>query len=751
MAKKKSLKARLQRFLLKTIAAILLLIALFVLTVSGGLWGEVPSRSDLEKIELDRASEVYTSDSVLIGKFYLFDRQPIPRDLIPQHTIDALISIEDQRFYTHTGVDFPSLFRVFFKTILLGDNQAGGGSTLDQQLVKNLYPRKKGGRLQLVADKLREMIGARRLEKTYNKEEILHLYLNTVSFGDNTFGIESAARKFFSKSANALKPEESAVLIGMLKGTYSYNPRLFPEKSLVRRNLVIDAMQRNGYLSPGIKDSLKALPLVLGYRAYGHDQGLAPYFREEVRKEMTRWIGSQETSDSVPNLYTSGLKIYTTLDSRLQSFAESAVRTHIGNLQKEFEEAYGSAAPWKSDQGFIDVYARDSEAYQKMKEKGLDHESIMDSLRMPREIPLNDLDGSREQVASSLDSLLYYARMLQAGNLAVDAKSGAVLVWVGGIDFERFKFDHVSQIKRQVGSTFKPIVYTAGMESGLEPCSYFSAREVRYTNLEDWTPSNAGDSEEAYLNYSMSYALTHSVNTVSVKVLEETGIPKVLKQAAKMGIDSDLPEQPSLALGTGSVPMQEMASAYSTYLNERKPVVPYLIERIDDSDGTILFEHEPEIRDPAYSETTRRQMLGMLQSVADEGTASRLRSQYGFKGPIAGKTGTTQKNRDAWFIGMTPRLVHVSWVGLDHYHFGFPNTRIGQGANAALPLFALWYRELRKDPELRYWTEGTFGLEASDGKEDPDCPPVKKDGFFKRLFTNPNKAKARKFKKGEGS
>lgn len=742
----RNIRPRWLRLLVLLLGSLLLLAGSFLISVSLGLWGPVPGRRSLADIRLDRASEVYTADSVLIGKFYLSDRQPVPLEQIPQHTVDALVSIEDERFYQHSGIDYPSLIRVFFKTILLQDAGAGGGSTLSQQLVKNLYPRRRGGRLQLAADKVREMMTAIRLERLYDKNEILELYLNTVSFGDNSFGIESAARKFFNKPAAALHPEESATLIGMLKATHGYNPRVFPEAGLARRNLVLDAMARNRYLPGHAADSLKKIALRLDYKPYDPNAGLAPYFREAVRKQMAAWLDSLPESDTPLNLYTSGLKIYTTLDYRMQELAEAVTRSHMKQLQASFEKAYGAGAPWLADRRFISEYLRRSEAYRALEQQGLDRLAVMDSLERPHLLELSDWDGSRKISGSTRDSLLHYAKMLQTGQLAIDAHTGAVLSWVGGIDYAHFKFDHVSQSRRQVGSVFKPVVYTAALESGIRPCEYFQAREIRYENLEDWTPSNASGKDETFLNYSMQEALRNSVNTVAVKVLEKTGIPRVLAQARALGIHAELPETPALALGAGSIGIPEVAGAYASFVNGGRPLRPYSIVRVTDRQGRTLF-HRPAAQParPAYSEQTRQIMLQMLQSVVDGGTAARLRTEFGLTGALAGKTGTTQNNKDAWFVALTPRLVHVSWVGLESHELGFPNTRIGQGAHAALPLFAGWYQRLKKEPALEYWTSGSFSEPDRNIRELMDCPPVKRDGFFKRLFSNPAKTKTRKF------
>ena len=737
------------RYLLAAVTGVLLACFGFVATVYVGFWGPVPGKSSLRDIELDRASEIYSADSVLIGKLYRHDRQPVALEDIPQHTLDALVAIEDERFYRHSGIDYPSLMRVLTKSILLRDEGAGGGSTLSQQLAKNLFPRRGSGKIGLAADKVREMITARRLEGLYSKEDILQLYLNTVSFGDNSFGIESAARKFFNKPTSRLRPEEAATLIGMLKATHSYNPRLFPDRSLARRNLVLEAMYRNDYLEEGQKDSLQALPLVLDYRPASHDLGLAPYFREAVRREAARLLAEKHGTDSSISLYTSGLKIYTTLNAGMQQLAEAGMQRHMAALQAQFETAYGANAPWKSNRRFIDTYIRQSPPYRKLAAAGLEHAAIMDSLARKRQMVLSDWEGDHEAEASTLDSLLHYAKFLNTGQLAIEAHTGAVLTWLGGIDYKHFKYDHVWQSERQVGSTFKPVVYATALERGADPCQHYSARQVQYENLEDWAPSNSGDKEEAYLNYSMQEALRNSVNTVAVKVLEETGIDPVVDQAHAMGITSDLPRKPSLALGTGSVRVAEMAGAYASFVNHGRPVKPYFISSVSDKLGEELYRHEaPEPAEPALSERTRLLMLEMLQSVVNSGTASRLREQYGVTGAIGGKTGTTQNNKDAWFVAVTPELVHVTWVGLERHEIGFPNTRIGQGANAALPMFAYWYRGLKADPELRHWTTASFPAPPEDIREALDCPPVKRDGFFKRLFTNPDRAKKRKFREG---
>ena len=743
----KNIKTPYFRYGLLALAFGLAVTLVFIASVHMGAWGKLPTKDELREFDYQRASEVYSADSVLIGKYYLFDRQPIAYEAFPKHLLDALISIEDERFYKHSGIDYASLLRVGFKTILMQDESSGGGSTLTQQLAKNLYPRKERKKTNIVVDKIKEMIIASRLESIFSKDAILTHYLNTVSFGDNTFGIESASLKFFDKKTKLLKVEEAAVLVGMLKATYGYNPRVFPEKSEARRNLVLESMYKNELLPLEQKDSLCKIPLKLNYRDYESNVGVAPYFREEVRRQLLQWNKIQNDLGHDYNIYTSGLKIYTTLNFNMQQLAEEAMNKHMKELQQIFESGHGKNAPWKTDKKLIEKTVKRSAVYKKLIAAGLDHKTAWDSLSQKREMTLTDREGEKTVQASTIDSIQHYMKLLNTGSLGIDPRTGAVKTWIGGVDFKNFKYDHISQGKRQVGSTFKPILYTAALESGFSPCSYFSARQVTYRNLEGWSPSNSGDKDETYLNYSIEEALRNSINTVAVKVLEETGIPSVVIQAKKMGITSKLPLLPSLALGTGEIGIEELAGAYASFVNNGRAVQPYLIQRIANHKDSILETFRPHhMNQAAFSERTRQEMLEMMKSTIDLGTAQRIRSTYKLKNDIAGKTGTTQNNRDAWFVAITPKLVHVSWVGLDTYEMGFSNTTIGQGANAALPLYALFQQKLNADPRFDAMTKAKFTRTDPIILQEMNCPPVKRDGFFKRLFTNPNKKKEQRFK-----
>ncbi|TLP73997.1 transglycosylase domain-containing protein [Maribacter sp. ACAM166] len=720
---------------------------LFIGSVNVGIWGQIASKNELSNFQYQIASEVFTADSVLIGKYYLYDRQPVTYADFPEHLKQALISIEDERFYDHSGIDFKSLLRVGFKTLLMGDNSSGGGSTITQQLAKNLYPRKERNSTNLVVNKVKEMIIAKKLEKIFTKDEILTNYLNTVSFGDNTFGIESAALKFYNSRTKDITAPQAATLVGMLKATYGYNPRLFPEKSQNRRNLVLNTMNSNGYLSDIQVKQFTQEELKLDYREFDYNAGIAPYFREEVRKEMLRWVADHDNNGTDYNIYTSGLKIYTTLNFKMQKLAENTMVEHMTKLQGDFEKSYGKNAPWLKDENLIQKIAKRTISYKKLQKSGLSHEQIVDSLSNDnRERTFNTWYGDEEKVASTMDSIRHYTKFLNTGSLTINPTNGEVLVWIGGINFKQYKYDHISQSKRQVGSTFKPIVYTTALEQGIRPCTYFSAEEVEYDNLKGWTPGNSGDKDEAYLNYSMEEGLSNSVNTIAVKVLEKAGIGNVTTMAKSMGITEKLPHEPSIALGTGEIKILELAQAYTSFVNNGKHHKPILIKRITNQKDSVLAEFKSELsKQSAFSKETGQIMIEMLKSTVNSGTASRLRSTYGLKNDIAGKTGTTQNNKDAWFVALMPKFVHITWVGLDQHEIGFSNTSIGQGANAALPLFGLWMQQLNKNTHFDPYTKTTFPKPSSSVIEALNCDPVKRDGFFKRLFKNPNKKKTKKF------
>lgn len=726
-------------------SSILSFLALLFILVWTGVLGALPDKEELAVIENPAASEVYSADSVLLGRYFIQERSTIDFSEIPKHVADAATATEDVRFYEHKGIDTRSLGRVLIKSFLLQNESSGGGSTITQQLAKNLYPRKNYWFFSLFINKMREIIIARRLENVYDKKALLTLYLNTIPFGDNTFGLEAAAQRFFSVHTKNLTVEQGAVLIGMLKATRSYNPRLFPEQSLQRRNVVLSQMAKYKILTTEQSDSLKALPITLKYNKITHHAGPASYFREYLRPELLAWCKTyNETHDDKINLYTNGLKIYTTLDSRLQRYAEEAVARQMKEIQKRFDAHWANRNPWQQYPTLIDEAIRKSDRYKTLKKQGLSETEIVAVMNQPIAMTIFSWNGEKETTFSPIDSLKHYLKFLNTGFLAMDPKTGAIRAWVGGIDHHYFQYDHVREsTKRQVGSTFKPIVYAAALEQGIKPCSFVSAAKTTYTNMEDWAPENTEDNYG--LKYSMPGALVYSVNTVSVQILEKTGIAHTINLARSMGIKSELQPVPSIALGTPNISMTEMVQAYSTFANAGKAATAHYITAITNHNNVVLEQFKtPETRQ-AMSAENAQLILHMLKRVVNEGTATSLRSQFGLTIDIGGKTGTTQSNTDGWFIGVTPNLVIGSWVGADDPRIRFRSTALGQGSRTALPIVGDFLRSASQDKELRTFTQARFPALSNSLERKIDCELFKEDtNLIKRIFGDRNKDKEKK-------
>ncbi len=705
-----------------------------------GMWGKLPSKKDLADLSQMQATQVFDKDSVLIGKYFITNRQAIDFDDLPKTLTHALIATEDFRFYEHNGVDKRSLLRVFFKTLLMGDESSGGGSTITMQLAKNLFGRKDYGNdlMSLVVNKIRETFVARRLEEVYSKHEILALYFNTVPFSGNTYGIESAAQKFFNTDTEELTLAQSATLIGTLKANHSFNPRLFPERSQLRRDVVLHQMVKYGYLSEERAAEIMAKKIDINYRIYSSSKGLAPYFRQHIKQLAQQILANPKyyKPDGTPyHLKTDGLKIYTTLSIELQQYAEKAMQEHMSKLQAQFEKAYGSNPPWAAGSTIVKRAIKALPQYQKMKAEGHSHQEIMKVLNTEKPTELFGWEESTVKQVSVLDSLRHYLKFLNVGFVALDPHSGAVRAYIGGINYQYFQYDHVLQSQREVGSTFKPFVYTAALENGGSPCDYFSPRAVTYTDQDGWTPKNAGHEIDPDIEYSMTASLAQSLNTIAVKVLRQTGIENTINQVHKMGIDDKIPPVPSIALGTTAISVMEMAKAYTCYLNEGRPATPFFITKIADKHGNIIVDFDHDQENPrAFSENTREIMLEMLQAVVNKGTGVRLRSVYHFNNSIAGKTGTTQNNTDGWFIGLLPNLVTATWVGNDNHNIKFKTTSFGQGANSALPIFANLLRYINQDHSFDRITRRHFAPPSAKVQQAMDCPPTRTIGFFKRLF-----------------
>ena len=681
---------------------------LFLLLI---VWIEIPSYSELRNIQNQVASEVYSADSVLLGRYYIQDRTEIKYEEIAPVVINALIATEDIRFYDHGGVDYNSLGRVLIKSIFMQDESSGGGSTITQQLAKNLYPRKRYWLFSMPMNKLREVITAFRLESIYSKEALVTMYLNTIPFADLTFGIEAAAKRFYSTTAKELNANQAAILIGMLKATTSYNPRLYPARAKTRRNVVLSQMAKYKFLTKIVADSLKLLPIDLHYISVSYHQGLAPYFREYVKSELMDWCKTNLKPDGDPyNIYTDGLKIFTTIDSRLQTYAEKAVAQQMTDVQKSFFDHWGKEEPWKGKDEVVQDAIHHSPRYVKLKEQGLTENQIMEAFNKKVPMRLFTWNGELDTNMSPLDSIKHTLRYLSAGFLAMEPGTGRIRAWVGGIEHDYFQFDHVKiSTKRQVGSIFKPIVYAMAVEKGMEPCELISAGRETYIDDEGekWTPRNSQNDYE--IEYTMPGALAYSVNTVAVKLIQAAGVNNTVDLARKMGIVSEFKNVPSVALGSASISLMEMTTAYSCLANYGITTSPFMISAIHDLDGKVFTNFKtPDQSKRVLSEASARLVLQMMRTVVHEGTASRLRWKYGIYNDVAGKTGTTQANADGWFMGITPGLVVGTWVGADDPRIHFRSTELGQGSNTALPMFAYFMKQVNEDKTFEKLSKDEF-------------------------------------------
>jgi len=715
---------RITRYFLLLVVLTAVLAVAFYYFVCYGVFGEIPSEEDLVNIQNYTASEVYSSDSVLLGKYFVENRTNVSFFDISENLLDALIATEDARFYEHKGVDRRSMFRVLIKTIILGDRSSGGGSTITQQLAKNLFPRKSFGFLTMPVNKVKEAIVARRLENVYAKEEILTMYLNTVSFGENVFGIEVAAHRFFSTTPDSISLSEAAVLIGMLKSPTAYSPRVNPERSLQRRNVVLEQMVKYGYIERPVADSVKKTPLDLKYSKVTHNEGPAPYFREYLRLELQDWLEKNPGKDGKKyNLYTDGLTIYTTINSKMQKYAEQAVIEHMSSLQGDFYVHWSGRDPWEENDEIINNAVVRSERYSTLKRQGYTHKEIEKIFREKVKMTLFNYDGELDIEMSPLDSVKYYQYFLNTGFLAITPENGFIQAWLGGTDHKYFKYDHVLS-KRQVGSTFKPFVYAAAIENGIDPCEYIHNIQTVYEEYEDWEPGNANGEYGGY--YSMMGGLMNSVNVVTVDVIMRTGIHNVIKLARDMGIKSELPPVPSIALGTADISLLEMVSAYSAFPNRGTSVEPVYLLKIEDRYGNIVMNFEGTKRNEGVlSEETADMMVYMLKQVVDSGTAVRLRHVYDFENEICGKTGTTQSYADGWFIGFTPELLAGAWVGAEDPGIHFRTIELGQGANMALPIWALFMKKVYNDRSLNINEDAEFEELSEELQKILDCEPYK--------------------------
>ncbi|MEM6321283.1 MAG: transglycosylase domain-containing protein [Bacteroidota bacterium] len=679
----------------------------FYLSIRFEWFDTLPTEQELLTIENSTASQVYTEDGQILGKYYLQNRVNASLDEISPFLLDALVATEDVRYFDHDGVDIRAWVRVFFRSILMQDDSGGGGSTLSQQLAKNLFPRKRYRLLSLPVNKVREMIIAKRLERVYSKQELLTLYLNTVSFSDNTFGVKVASRRFFNTNPRDIKLEEAAVLVGMLKGTSYYNPLTHPERAVNRRNTVLAQMVKSGHLVKTNLDSLQAKPLKLRYATEGNTEGSGTYFREHLRLELRNLLKKYKKTDGTAySIYTDGLKIYTTIDAQMQRYAEESVAEHMRKLQANFFDHW-RRGPSKEVRREIDKIIQQTPLYQRLQKQGKP-KAVIDSLfRKKHPMTIFTWDGEEEKEMSKRDSIEYYFMLLNTGFMAMNPKNGHVKAWVGGIDNKYFQYDHVKS-SRQAGSTFKPIVYATALEKGIEPCEYIHNHLTIYTEYDNWKPENSDGQYEGV--YSMEGALSNSVNVATVDLIMRSGIDSVKYLAEKMGITSNIPAVPSIALGTPDVSLYDIMKVYGTFANQGRRVQPTYIRRIETKTGEVLVDFDdksPESEQVIQPETAAM-ITRMLQSVVDSGTARRLRYQYHLRNHIAGKTGTTQNHSDGWFMGYTPHLVAGVWVGAESPKVHFRTIHLGQGANMALPIWGRFMNKVYKDPRFRQQRKAQF-------------------------------------------
>lgn len=762
------------KILWMTVMLSLLFFIVFFIGVSLGLIGPIPSFEELENPRSNLASEIYSVDGEVLGKFYIENRTNIEFSNLPDHLVNALIATEDVRFHKHSGIDVRGLFRAV-TGVLTGRSGSGGGSTITQQLAKNLFERPKGlSKIKLIGIKFREWVTAVKLERNYSKEEIITMYLNTVDFGSQAFGINSASHTYFGKSPDSLLVQESAVLVGMLKAPTYYNPVRNPENSMRRRNVVLSQMRKYGFMSNEEFDSLKQLPVnTERFQIQDHTAGMATYFREYLRILMTAkepleknyssrqtYLEAKDQWDNNPlygwclknkkpdgthyNIYKDGLKIFTTIDSRMQKYAEQAVYEHVGkDLQPAFYKEWKGVknAPWdyrmrQTDiDKLMDRLIRRSDRFLSMKREGFDDAEILRTFDMPVEMRVFAWNGEIDTVMTPRDSVAYYQWFLQAGFVAIDPQTGHVKAYVGGINYRHFKYDGVTQAKRQVGSTFKPFVYALAVRDlRYSPCTKVPCVPVTI-DLPDgqkWTPKNSGKVPEGEM-ITLKYALASSINWISAYLIKQMSPQAVVNLARNMGVKSHMPPVYALALGVPELTLMEMVGAQTTYPNGGIYTAPIVVTRIEDKSGNTIQTFLPG-KQEALDEETAYVMLEMLKGVVDGGTGGRIRSRYNIRYPVAGKTGTTDNNSDGWFMGITPDLVAGAWVGGQVMQVHFRSTALGQGANTALPIWAKFMQKVYNDPKLKIST-GDFFKPSAPLSIETDCSKYQQGNIGSNINT----------------
>lgn len=685
------------------------LMVLFIIIIAGfwwNWWGGMPSLAELENPSSALSSEILANDGAIMGRYYVQDRSNSKYSQISQHVFNALIATEDERFNEHSGIDGIAVLRAIGYM-----GREGGGSTITQQLAFNLFNGERArNKFARVWQKLKEWVLAVKLERNLTKNEIITLYLNTVPFPDNVFGIKNASLTFFNKTPDKLELHEAATLIGTLKGNTIYNPRSHRDRSLLRRNTVIEQMLKYNKITAADATKYKAKPIELDYHKLDYHEGTAPYFRQVLEAEVKKALKDTKNplTDRPYNIYKDGLKIYTTIDMRMQQYAEQSVEQHLADLQKQFmaQRGYGNYAVWKGHMDIVKSSIKQSDRYKMMKEENekITDAEVMAAFSKPVKMRVFAWNSNhyKDTVMSPIDSIMYIRSFLQAGFMAMDPFTGEVKAWVGGIEHDYFQFDHVNEgTKRQVGSTIKPLLYCLAVDNGISPCGSVSTAGQSFNGK----IYNAGGAK--YGAMPMKKALALSVNNAALYLIKQVGIPSFIDFARKCGVNSDIPPYPSTALGVPSISLFEMLHAYTMFPTGGMNTEPYFISRIEDKNGIVIKSFAPQQKE-IISASTAFKMVKMMRGVIDFGTGKRMRYRYNIKADIAGKTGTTNRQADAWFIGYTPQILAGAWVGANDMFLHFQSEALGQGAAAALPIWALFYKKIEADKNLDIRSDAKF-------------------------------------------
>ncbi|MDR3189189.1 MAG: penicillin-binding protein [Prevotellaceae bacterium] len=742
-------------------------LVIMLMLVSREYFGAMPTFAELENPRSNVASEVYSEDHHLLGTFHIENRSFISFEDISPNLIKAVIATEDVRFASHFGIDLKGLMRVAVRTVAMGDRSQGGGSTITQQLAKNLFPRNANEYSStldkigsLVIAKFKEWITAVKLERNYTKNEIVAMYLNVIPFGSNAFGVNAAAATFFDKHPSQLSVEEAALLAGVVNAPTRYSPVRNPENALLRRNFVMRQMARAGYLTLESYAILSDVPITLKFQQKDHNTGLATYFRERVRQTMNArrpersryatkqdyladsieweknplygWCHKNKKPGDVPyDVNRDGLKIYTTINAKMQQYAEEALMEHLrSNLQPALNEEirlkggriFGNDMSAEQEQEYILRAVKQTERYRVLRLAGWSVDKIMENFRTPTEMLIFTWDGEATVRMSPLDSLKYYKAFLRASFMAMDPHTGYIRAYVGGPNFRHFKFDLVKQSRRQVGSIIKPFLYTLAMQEGFHPCYRVpNIPQTFVTGDSTWTPKNASPTAYDGKMVTLKWGLSLSVNNISAWLIKQFNPQNVVDLCHKMGITSYIPPVSSIFLGTAEISLYEMVNAYATFANKGVRVMPTMVTRIEDRNGNVLAVFGATHKTEAISEQTAYLMTNLLQSVVNNGTAIRLRNTYLLNGAIGGKTGTTQNQSDGWFMGITPQLAAGVWVGCEDRSVHFESLRTGGGANSGLPIFGAFMRSVYADPTLHISEHARFEAPLNMRAMNLDC------------------------------